>query len=231
MLYLMNHARKEYDFTIQVHSGAYPRHRYPQSEIDRLSGYWQSKDMRINWHRVAESDAVLEEGGNPCLKCQEIRKNLLQRYLKKTVSNWRDVVLVISYSLWDLVSYAIENVLHRQFAIPDIAQGSHQRFIETAQRFYPLLEMKDGYRIFRPLIHYNDQDIKSLIDTRSIPVLAIPCAHKDKRPKRILGQYYASQGLRFDYDQVLTFARSALELPDRSVFKNMAKDEYLGKVF
>jgi tRNA(Ile)-lysidine synthase TilS/MesJ len=231
ILYLFDQARREYEFTFQVHTGVFPHHRYPQSEIDRLSSYWRARDIRINWHQVAAPDAVLADGNDPCRKCQEIRKKLLQGYLSKTISNWQDVVLVISYSLWDLASYAIENVLHSQFTVPSETQGGDQRFIETAQRFYSLLEMKDGYRIFRPLILYNDQDIKSLINDQSIPTLTIPCAHKDHRPKRILGQYYDAQGLRFDYSKVLAFARSALKLPDQSVFKNMSKDEYLGKLF
>ena len=231
MLYLFNQARQEYDFTFQVHTGAFPHHRYPQSEIDRLSRYWQTRDVRINWHQVPVPDAVLEDGNDPCRKCQEIRKKLLQGYLSKTISHWQNVVLVISYSLWDLVSYAIENVLHGQFTLPNQEQDGHQRFIETAQRFYPLLEMRDGYQIFRPLILYNDQEIESLIKAHSIPTLTIPCAHKDYRPKRILGQYYATQDLRFDYSEVFKFARSALKLPDQTVFQNMSRDKYLGKVF
>ena len=231
MLYLFDQARREYDFTFQVHTGAFPHHRYPQSEIDRLSSFWQTRDIRITWHQVTASDTVLEDGNDPCRKCQEIRKNLLQRFLSGTISHWQDVVLVVSYSLWDLVSYAVENVLNNKLGPSDASPKKNQRFIETAQRFYPLLEMKDGYQVFRPLILYNDQDIKSLITREAIPTLTIPCAHKDKRPKRILGQYYASQDLRFDYQKVLAFARRALGLPDQDGFKNMSRDEYLGKVF
>jgi tRNA(Ile)-lysidine synthase TilS/MesJ len=231
MLDLFDRASREFDFSFQVHAGLFPKHRYPQNEIDRLANYWQTRDIRIVWHTVDLMDTELEKSTDPCKRCQEIRKNMLKIHLKKSVSQWPDVVLVISYSLWDLVSYIIENVLQSKLAVPNSAEGGDQRLIETGQRFYPLLKMVDGYQVFRPLVYYNDQDIESLITSEAIPTLTIPCAYKNHRPKRILGKYYTSQGLWFDYQQVLAFAREALGLAEASAFEKMPKEEYLGKVF
>ncbi len=230
MLHLFAQARQEFDFTFQAHTGAYPHHRYTHSEIERLTNYWQTHDVNITWHPVAETDDALGKGANPCHKCQQIRKHLLKNYLLKTVPQWNQVVLVISYSLADLVSYAIEYVLGGVLA-QSSGVTANQRFLETAQRFYPLLEMKEGYQIFRPLIRCNDPEIEALINAEKIPILTIPCAHKDHRPKRVLGQYYASQELRFDYNRVLAFARNALDLPNISAFRDLSMEDYLGRVF
>jgi len=231
MLHLFDQARRDLGFAFQVHAGAFPHHRYTQAEKHRLANYWQARNVNITWHAVAATDDELNEGSEPCHKCQQIRKKLLQRYLLKTAPPWNEVVLVISYSLWDLVSYTLENLLGGLLAQPNEVTGVDQRFLETAQRFYPLLEMKEGYQIFRPLIRFNDTEIEALINVHKIPVLAIPCAHKSHRPKRVLGQYYASQELRFDYDRVLTFARDVLNLPEKSVFRSLSKEDYLGRVF
>jgi tRNA(Ile)-lysidine synthase TilS/MesJ len=231
LLHLFDQARREFDFDFQVHAGSFPHHRYTQTEIERLSNYWQTRNVKITWHAVAATDAELSAGTDPCHKCQQIRKKLLQHYLFKTAPQWNEVVLVISYSLWDLVSYTLEHLIGGLLAPIEMSTNVDQRFLETAQRFYPLLEMKEGYQIFRPLIRYNDAEIEALINIHKIPILAIPCAHKSHRPKRVLGQYYASQKLRFDYDRVLTFARDVLNLPDKSVFRNLSKEDYLGRVF
>jgi len=230
MLHLFTQARQDFDFTFQVHTGAFPHHRYTPTEIERLANYWQNHGVKITFHPVAATDDTLGEETNPCHKCQQIRKHLLKSYLLKTVPQWHKVVLVISYSLADLVSYTIEYVLGGVLAQSN-GVTANQRFLETAQRFYPLLEMKEGYQIFRPLIRYNDHEIEALINAEKIPILTIPCAHKNHRPKRVLGQYYASQELRFDYNRVLAFAREALNLPDISAFRDLSKEDYLGRVF
>jgi hypothetical protein len=91
--------------------------------------------------------------------------------------------------------------------------------------------MQEGYQVFRPLLQYNDQEIEASLDMAQIPSLAIPCAHKSHRPKRVLSRYYAARELRFDYEQVLAFARDALGLPDKSFYKGLSKKDYLGRVF
>ncbi len=231
LLHLFALARQEFNITFQVHAGAFPHHRYTQTEIERLSNYWQTRDVNITWHAVPATDDMLSEVTDPCYKCQQTRKNLLQSYLLKTTTQWNKVVLVISYSLWDLVSYTIEHVLGGILAQSNESTDANQRFLETAQRFYPLLEMSEGYQIFRPLIRHNDPEIEALINATKIPILTIPCAHKNHRPKRVLGQYYASQALRFDYNRVLAFARDVMNLPDISAFRNLSKEDYLGRIF
>jgi tRNA(Ile)-lysidine synthase TilS/MesJ len=231
MLHLLDRAAREFGFAFQAHIGVFPQHRYPKPERERLQTYWQARDVGLTWHAVTATDAALRLEKNPCHKCQRIRKNLLQNSLFKMVPQWDNVVLVISYSLWDLVSYALEHIAGDRLAVTQTDQGVTQRFLETAQRFYPLLEMKEGYQVFRPLIRYNEPDIESLVAAENLPTLAIACTYKDCRPKRMLGRYYAAAGLRFDYDRVMTFARKALDLPDASAFTALSKQDYLGRFF
>ncbi len=54
-----------------------------------------------------------------------------------------------------------------------------RRFVEISQRFYPFLRMKEGYSVFRPLIHYNGCDVLRTVEEESIPILGIPCSFKD----------------------------------------------------
>ncbi|MCD4717616.1 MAG: hypothetical protein K8R45_12875, partial [Desulfobacterales bacterium] len=141
--------------------------------------------------------------------------------------------IIASYSLWDIVSYSIEHLLNNIYGSDQgmLADDRKNRFLETSQRFYPLLKMNEGYSIFRPLIKLNDSDIRRMLEQEGIPTLSIPCKFASLRPKRLLENYYKALGLRFEYDQLLDFAKKSLNLPDISSYVSINKAEYLQNIF
>lgn len=232
-LHLLLKAGKEFDFSFEAHAGAFPLHRYTAYEKERISAYWQAKGVPVLWHDVAQVDTCLESGVNPCLYCQEIRRQRLNAVLRDKVKQWNDLVLVVSYTLWDLVSYVSEYLLAGVFTKTN-GGPSHElqkRFVEISQRFYPFLRMKEGYSVFRPLLRCNGCDVLESVEEEGIPILGIPCNFKDFRPKRILERYYDKMGLRFDYDEVFNFAKKTMGLADPSAYSDMDKEQYLTKVF
>jgi len=231
--HLLLKAGGEFGFSFEAHAGAFPNHRYPASEKGRISAYWEERGLPILWHDLGEDDSCLEKSLNPCLSCQAIRRNKLNAVLKDTVEDWSSLVLVVSYTLWDLVSYAAEYLLAGVFADAEgrASQDLQNRLVETSQRFYPFLRMKEGYSVFRPLIRLNGCDVLQTLREEEIPILGVPCRFKDSRPKRILERYYEKMGLRFDYDEVSAFAKQTMGLPDISRYADMGKERYLTKVF
>jgi hypothetical protein len=226
-------AGTEFGFPFEIHSGAFPLHRYTASEKDRISAYWQSRSVTILWHDVARDDSRLKADENPCLTCQKMRRQKLNSVLMKTVDDWNNLVLVASYTLWDVVSYTAEYLFAGVFCNTDASVPMHlkKRFEETSQRFYPFLSMKEGYSVYRPLLRYNGCDVLKTVEEEGIPILRKSCNFKDSRPKRILENYYAKMGLRFDYDQVFNFAKQKIGLPDVEAYLGMDKKRYLTKVF
>jgi tRNA(Ile)-lysidine synthase TilS/MesJ len=233
-MHLLLKAGREFGFSFEAHAGAFPLHRYTASEKERISAYWKVKGVPILWHDVAQGDAFLESGvNNPCLSCQEIRRQKLNAVLRNTVKEWSHLVLVVSYTLWDLVSYASEYLLAGVFRETNgrARQDLKKRFVEISQRFYPFLDMNEGYSVFRPLIHYNGCDVLKTVEEEGIPILGIPCKFKDFRPKRILERYYEKMGLRFDYGEVFNFAKQTMGLGDTSAYTDMDKEQYLSEIF
>jgi len=230
---LLSKAGMEFGFEFEAHAGAFPVHRYTVAEKKRLNSYWLSRGQRIIWHQPDLTDEGAENAENPCHYCQQIRKDLMKSILSDTVRDWETLVLIICHSLWDIVSYAIEHILGHVYAheVEKESAERNRRFRETAQRFYPVLWMKEGYTIFRPMIRFNNDTIRGIIAGSGIPIVSIPCQFKDYRPKRILEKYYENMGLGFDYKNVITFAREVLHLPDLSSFTTIEKEEYLGRVF
>lgn len=226
-------AATEFGFSFEAHAGAYPIHRYTDEEIRRLESYWRKRGVEITWHDMGETDDYIKYAENPCISCQMLRKKKLKTSLMSIIKDWESLVLITCYSLWDVVSYSLERVLNGRFSNSDKGNNDekNRRFKETAQRFYPLLKMKEGYTIFRPLIKYNNDEILDHIAKEQIPILSIPCAFSEFRPKRILEKYYAKMEMSFEYEQVFDFARSSLSLPDLSVYTSMRKEEYLLDVF
>jgi tRNA(Ile)-lysidine synthase TilS/MesJ len=232
-MHMLLKAAGEFGFSFEAHAGAFPIHRYTVSEKERISAYWKARGATVIWHDVGTDDASLEGGVNPCVSCQEIRRRKLNAVLMTTVKEWSELVIVVSYTLWDLVSYAAEYLFAGVFseAGDGVSQGMQKRFAEISQRFYPFLRMREGYLVFRPLIRFNGCDVLKTVEEEGIPILRTPCHFRDARPKRILEKYYDKMGLRFDYDEVFNFAKQTMGLPDQSTYMAMEKEQYLTKVF
>ena len=233
VLDLMTMARENFGFNFTAHAATFPHNRYTDPEKLRIESYWHKRDVKIIWHTLEEKDDLLANSENPCRPCQELRKNLMNRVLARSVEDWGRLVLIVSYSLWDIVSYTLEHLLTDTFVNPKdrLSIEENKRFKETSQRFYPFLTMKEGYQIFRPLIKYNNDDIKGVIAEKNLPILSIPCSFKDFRPKRILEKYYQKMGLRFDYNQLMGFAKKSFNFPNTSSFTAIEKEDYLTNVF
>jgi len=230
---LVSRASGEFGFSFEAHAGAYPVHRYTDQEKEKLDTFWEKRGVEIHWHTIVETDAELEKASNPCLICQKARKDMLHTMLSESVKDWESLVIIANYTLWDIVSYSVEQVLGSIFSSRERkrADTKETRFVETAQRFYPVLKMKEGYMVFRPLLRYNRDDIVRALERKNIPILSTPCQYKDFRPKRLLEGYYEKMGARFDYDRVLEFAKKSLNLPDISSYEATDKEAYFKKIF
>jgi tRNA(Ile)-lysidine synthase TilS/MesJ len=239
VLHFIEKAGREFRFSFETHAGIYPHHIYSPKDRDTLDHYWKNRGVEIQWHEIRESDdrlaSALAQGISPCLVCNTAKKKDLMDYMRKLSLGAGDMVIVMSYSLWDLVSATIEHTLGAVYAGAETSsrvrhKSTEERFYETAQRFYPLLKLQDGFSIFKPLIYYNDQDIKRVLSEEGIPLLTATCHYKQYRPKRLFARYYEQMGLRFDFEKVLRFAQTALHLPDESFFTQMGEDAYLKKL-
>jgi tRNA(Ile)-lysidine synthase TilS/MesJ len=225
-------AGREFGFSFETHAGAFPIHRYTESERESMGSYWKGRGVEIIWHEFSEDDEQIRSSDNPCLSCQKIRKKVLHK-LVAGEEDLTKLVMVVSYSLWDLVSYAIEHILGDIFVNSGETADRQmsKRFIETSQRFYPILTMREGYTLFRPLVRYDSKTIRNKIKKLGIPILSTPCEFKDYRPKRVLEKYYDKMVVDFDYDKVFQFAKECLNLPETSFYSSIEKDRYLKDVF
>jgi len=239
VLYLIHKAAEEFDFSYEAHGVFFPANVYSAGDVKKIDSYWHKKNVSIIWHKVPVSDECLAEalkdGQSPCLTCIQMKKKILVSQLNQMVSDWNSIVIIMSYSLWDLVSATLEHISGAIFSDESYSsslqgKSSDERFIEIAQRFYPLLKIKGGPTIYKPLIKYNDQDIHNFISKNSIPLTTTPCSYKEYRPKRTFATYYEKSDLFFDYSKVRDFAKKALNLPDISYYEEIDIKEYMTMV-
>jgi tRNA(Ile)-lysidine synthase TilS/MesJ len=239
VLNLMNEAQKEFDFKMEAHGVVFPNHVLTTDEQYRLNEFWREKDIEIYWHEssIAEEELLLaaNKGQSPCQVCNTAKKNVLINHFKEAHSNFESIVIVMSYSLWDLVSATIEHILESVYSSgnthdTETIRRLNSRFNETSQRFYPLLILKEGLTIFKPLINYNDQHILEYLATNKILTVADKCKYKSYRPKRWFSNYYHNAGLEFDIEKVRKFAQNALALPDIEYFENVGTGNYFKKM-
>ncbi len=236
VLHFLERAAREFDFVFETHAALFPLHVYPPGERERLDRYWRGRGLCIRWHEISEAEDDLEkarrEGTSPCRVCNAKKKSALLGYIRGQNVDLDRLTIVMSYSLWDLVSASLEHLLSAKFAASDM-EGAvrykpvEERFQETFQRFYPLLRLPGGMCVFKPLIFWNDPQIREVLDREAIPVLQTSCRFKPFRPKRSLSELYERLGLAFDFERVRAFAAEALDLPPAEVFSAMRREDYL----
>ena len=240
VLEFIRQAADAYRFGFEAHAVVFPAYVLSEEEIERLDRYWLERDVRIVWHRVPVADEKLKEALDnhivPCMVCNQTKKEVLVNFFKEARLPLDQTVLIVNYSLWDLVSATVEHLLggvYRDGSKLDKFKGktSRERFLETSQRFYPLLRVHHGLTIFKPLIRYNDQDIMRAVQSYGIPVTERTCQFHEHRPKRWFAKYYHAVGLEFDYNRVLDFAKGSLHLPEKSFFERIDLNQYLKAVF
>lgn len=236
VLHFLDIASKTYNYNLEARGIIIPEHVLTNKERARLNDYWANRGINIFWHSVDDGDKKLSEapkqGVSPCLICNRTKKNELMEYFLRTRPNLEQLVMVVSYSLWDLVSATIEHItggIYADRGLSKAAQGKQpeDRFMEIAQRFYPLIKLKSGLSVFKPLIYYNDQDILATVKENNLPLTIPTCDHKEYRPKRGFALYYHKMDHHFNYEKVLEFAQNSLNIPDLRVYSEMPTDVYL----
>ena len=240
VLHYMIQATKEFGFHFETHGAEFPQHVFTGADKHLLDAYWRERGVTIRWHAVSESEekklnSAMAEGISPCLFCNQVKKSVLIEYFKRLATDWEPLVFVMSYSLWDLISATVEHILTTRFLHPDHSPSvrfkpTEERFIETSQRFYPMLKLSGGPSIFKPLIWYNDQDILDVVSRHVIPLIQTVCKYKDFRPKRLFAECYHRSALQFDYQKVFEFAKNVLDLPEPSYYENVDRKQYLKKM-
>jgi len=239
VLHFLEKASEIYNFKIEAHGIIIPEHVLTQEERKKLDKFWQQRGITISWHSINDADKKLsdapEQGISPCLICNRTKKNELIQYFKRNKPDWGNLVMVISYSLWDLVSACIEHITggifaDQQFSTAVKGKTPEERFMEIAQRFYPLIKLKNGMSIFKPLIYYNDQDILETVKVNDLPLTIPTCTHKEYRPKRGFALYYHKMDHHFNYEKVLKFAQKSLQIPKLDIYSEMPSEVYLKEV-
>ena len=239
VLHFLEKAARNYKFKVEAHGIIIPEHVLTESERNKLDDYWLKRGVTISWHKVLDADKNLneapEQGISPCLICNRTKKNELMSYFKRTKPDWEKLVMVISYSLWDLVSASVEHITGGVFADEEFSSAvkgkkPEDRFMEIAQRFYPLIKLQNGMTVFKPLIYYNDQDIIETVKENNLPLTTPTCDHKEYRPKRGFALYYHKMDHHFNYEKVLKFAQTALKIPNLDFYSDMPSEVYLKEV-
>ncbi|MBN1829398.1 MAG: hypothetical protein JW884_09680 [Deltaproteobacteria bacterium] len=236
ILWFLISAGKEFGFDFETSAAVFPRQVFPESDIQRLDGYWRAKNVNIQWHNLDRPDSLLSEaqaeGRNPCYVCHMIKRAFLFQYLGKADQIHKDIVIILSFSLWDIVSYTIEYLVGGVYGSGN-GRTSHkeksaeQRFFETSQRFYPYIALSDGLSIFKPLLKYNDQEIMKIVQEEGIPLASAECQYKHYTPKRILSNYYNQVDAVFNYDNVISFVKDSLKMNDLSYYEHMGKEDFI----
>ena len=240
ILHFLISAKKEFGFEFETHAIMFPTHVYKSNEVHRLDSYWKARGIHINWHPITVKvkrlfETAQKNGTNPCYFCHSVKRKYSFQYLNHTTTDWNSLGIIIGWSLWDIVGYSlgifIRQCLYRQRRHFTRVNPLKKDFIRASQRFYPVLKMKEGYTIYKPLLRYNDQDIIKIVRENEIPILTTDCKYRDFRPKRFYAECYKKMDLYFNYDKVIKFAQEALHLEKPISYTSLDKEAFISSIF
>ena len=233
LLHFLLAASEDFGFDFEVYTACFPKHRYATAEFDKLDAFWKEQGQTIRRYDAGISDDSLKTGDDPCIVCTQTRKRMLYETMNSQYTDLNNLVIVTGYTLWDLTSYSLEYLMGAVYTHPNTeeAQRSQARFMETGQRFYPLLKMPKGFCTYRPLLRYNTQDVLRIIQEASMPVLSEPCRYARYRPKRTFESYFSSRDLHFDYNRLFDFARKCLGLPSMGDYQSRGQQYFTKRKF
>ncbi len=230
-VHLLQKTREKYGFSLEAHLYAFPRHLYSADYARTVTRHWESKGIPLKYHEADAADPEIRGLPDPCLVCQGVRKKALMRLFPGLGVEPEKMVIVFGHSLWDLAGYALEHLINHELADQkeENAARKRERFLEISQRFYPYLEMKEGYSVYRPLHFLNQEDIRNMLRETGLPPADIPCEFGERRPKKFLSKYFERFGLEFSYENVMKFAAAHLAIGEKAAFEGISKEEFLGK--
>jgi tRNA(Ile)-lysidine synthase TilS/MesJ len=232
VLWLLLQASREFGFSFETHTARYPLQVFSNEEVEKLDTYWRAQGVKLWWHEADASGKSLEEaklrGENPCRLCQQIKRDCLFKNIIALNYKLSDIVLILSYSLWDLVSYSLEYLVESVYSEQKMnASDDKDRLLRTSQRFYPLIQLSDGLTIFKPLLKYNNQEIFQVVKEQRLPLSEVACAYTRYTPKRILFDYYQQAGARFDYNNVISFVENTFQIHELATHTDMGAIEFV----
>ena len=232
-LFLLHKAKDQYNYDLEAHLYAYPRHIYKKGFKEELLSFWEKQGVKLFFHPSEEDDSLLEHQENPCIPCRGIRKKALFRLLSSTEKSMSNLVIVTGHSLWDLAGYILEIFIARELADYSHHENpvSAEKFIEISQRFYPFIPMREGYAVFRPMLCLNQKEIEYILEAEALPALDTPCRYSRFRPKKVLGNYFQTFDCQFSYKKIIEFAQNKIGIPDTSKIKYLSQKEYLLRYF
>jgi tRNA(Ile)-lysidine synthase TilS/MesJ len=232
-LFLLHKAKDQYNYDLEAHLYAYPRHIYKEGFKEDLLSFWGKYGVKLFFHPPEEDDSLLEHQEDPCIPCRRIRKKALFRLWSSTEKSMSNLVIVTGHSLWDLASYILEIFIARELADYSHHENpdSAEKFIEISQRFCPFIPMREGYAVFRPMLCLNQKEIEHILKTGALPALDTPCRYSRFRPKKVLGNYLQTFGCQFSYKKIIEFAQERIGISDISKIKYLSQKEYLSCYF
>ena len=232
-LFLLHKAKDQYNYDLEAHLYAYPRHIYKEGFKEELLSFWGKQGVKLFFHPSEEDDSLLEHQENPCITCQAIRKKALFRLLPFTEKSISNLVIVSGHSLWDLAGYVLEIFIAKELADYSLRENSvsAERFIEISQRFYPFISMREGYAVFRPMLCLNQKEIEHILEAEALLALDTSCRYSQFRPKKVLGNYFQMFDYQFSYKKIIEFAQKKIGISDISKIKHLSQKEYLSRHF
>jgi tRNA(Ile)-lysidine synthase TilS/MesJ len=232
-LFLLHKVKDLYNYDLEAHLYAYPRHIYEESFKEELLSFWGKQGVRLFFHPSEEDDSLLEHQENPCVICQNLRKKALLRLWSAKKEEVNNLIIVSGNNLCDLASYLLEISIATEMT-DDLYRKDYfweKRLSEISYRFHPFLSMKEGYAVFRPMLCLNQNEIENIIKSNDILTLSVSCRYSHLRPKKILAKYFKEFDYQFSYKKIIECAQKKIAILDTSKIELLSQKDYFSNYF
>lgn len=206
-----------------------PQEIYDGKRVKKALDFLSLLPVRVYCFEPQEEIAADIEFSKACSVCKRIRRTAILKALediRSKATDGKEILLVTGHNLDDLASYYLENVT---YGLDKNSDKYRERFIETANKLFPVFDYGDNLKIYRPLIKFTKKQMLEIFSDSENAELTL-CNKKCRwlrQRKRLLQEYLSATDVRLDYNLIEKNFKSRFVMPTDDEFKSLPVVTYL----
>lgn len=209
----------------------YPHHVYCNASGDlsnfvEVKSYWKSRGVKIDYNNSPCADFD-DDDIYGCKICKRSRKAIIDPY----VNTKKDGTgLMTGFTLYDTLAYINMLLYHVDFNLENFEKlppESKTFLVKTLHKIIPREILPSGKIMIRPLLRFNELEIKEYLLYKKIPYITTPCkVGKYKFKRQYFNALNVYQGSLASYDGLLDMLQRHKIFLDELPFDEMIEDNF-----
>lgn len=188
-LFLRYHREHNVEQPFTILSVPYPKHMYycdgkPNDNFSDIVNYWNNRGVEIQY-KTPVFDDFADDDRNGCMICKKSRKSEIDKFVNQCQKN---TGILTGFTIYDALSYLNMIFLNCNCNIKCL-QSLPEPIKSTTTKMLHKMSLRERLPsdkiMIRPMLPFNEQDVKNYLEITKIPYLSTPCKISKYKFKRL----------------------------------------------